>query len=101
MTDVSRIKVLARIRPFNSAEQARNDEKVVDVLENQSIRVQAFNGFNIDRTFQLDAVLDADSEQQNVFENIIPLLESALEGFNCTVFTCTSRGIIYNALIFL
>lgn len=84
-----RIKVLARIRPLNNKEKLKNDKIVLESTE-QSIQFDNNGLINIPRRFILDNVLNEYSTQENVFENIIPLLESYLDGYNCTVFTCKS-----------
>ena len=98
LVNQERIKVLARIRPLNNNEKLKNNIKVIESTE-QSIQ---FNNNTLNssilnftsRRFVLDAVLNEDSTQEEVFYNIILLLESFLNGYNCTVFTCKSIRII-------
>lgn len=83
-----RIKVICRIRPLNASEISRNEENILKVTSSETLEMEYQNGTMNGRTFQLDAVLDSNTTQEDVFTYIQPLLEGALEGYNCTVFTC-------------
>jgi hypothetical protein len=85
-----RIKVLARIRPLNSKEEARNDTRAIDTSSSKSIQLESI-GANLPRRFMLDAVLDENTSQEQIFSEISPLLDRFVNGYNCTVFTCESQ----------
>ena len=44
------------------------------------------------KTFQFDSVFDGSASQADVFAQTIPLLESSLQGYNCTIFTYGQTG---------
>jgi hypothetical protein len=92
-----RIKVLARVRPLNQREIAKNDHRVIETIGGQCIQFDNI-GSLVTRKFQLDAVLDEDITQEEVFMNITPLLESYLDGYNCTIFTCKSINLCHPLL---
>jgi hypothetical protein len=93
MSKYDRIKVLARIRPLNSRENASQDEVSVHVSSGKTIEVlNTASSSTSSRRFELDAVLPPDTTQSQVFEHILPLLESSLEGYNCTIFTYGQTG---------
>lgn len=89
MSTQDRIKVIARIRPLNSKEIARDDTGGIQaVTDGQCIHLEHSNGSSSGRRFVLDAVLDEDTSQNEVFKHIRPLLENSIQGYNTTIFTC-------------
>jgi len=44
------------------------------------------------KSFRFDAVFDGSASQSDVFSETIPLLQSALRGYNCTIFTYGQTG---------
>ncbi len=91
------IKVIGRIRPLSNNELTAGESEVLQVVDTCTLNVYTPNGFNNCKTFQLDGILDQHASQLDMFQNIEALLTSALDGFNCTIFTCT---IIYHFLIY-
>lgn len=92
MNKFDRVKVLARIRPLNSREHTSGDEVAVHVNSGKTLEVINATSSSSSRCFELDAVLDAGTSQDKVFDHILPLLESSLEGYNCTIFTYGQTG---------
>lgn len=89
MSTQDRIKVLARIRPLNSREIARDDAGGIQAINGgQCIQLEHSTGASSGRRFVLDAVLDEKTSQHEVFVEIEPLLENSIQGYNTTIFTC-------------
>lgn len=84
-----RIKVLARIRPLNQRELSKNDQYILSTSSDcQYIELLPNNLLTSTKRFLLDGVYDEKISQEDIFQDIIPLLESYLDGYNCTIFTC-------------
>ena len=92
MSKYDRIKVLARIRPLNNKEISSQDAVALNVSSGKSIDITSTAATHSRRKFELDAVLDENTSQDQVFEHILPLLESSIEGYNCTIFTYGQTG---------
>jgi hypothetical protein len=86
-----RIKVLARIRPLNQRELSKNDQYVLSTSsDGQYIELLQNNShlLSSSKKFLLDGVYDDKISQEEIFQNITPLLENYIDGYNCTIFTC-------------
>jgi hypothetical protein len=86
-----RIKVLARIRPLNQRELSKNDQYVLSTSsDGQYIELLQSNNHLLtsSKRFLLDGVYNEKISQEEIFQNIIPLLENYIDGYNCTIFTC-------------
>ena len=96
------VRVVVRLRPLSGAERELGEEEIVSVgSDKSSIKVllpdgedYAGNVRNTVKSFPLDGCLDKDSTQEAVFNEsgVIPLLNSALEGFSATVFAYGQTG---------
>ena len=74
------IKVICRIKPLpNSLE-----ERAVHVSSDRDISLASSSSLFSSRHFRLNKILDEDASQQDVFENVIPILRNFFDGFNCT-----------------
>ena len=92
MATQDRIKVLARIRPLSSKEISRGDGGGIhSVTGGQCIHLEHSSGATTGKRFVLDAVMDEDSSQEEVFSQIQPFLENAIQGYNTTIFTCNKN----------
>lgn len=89
------MQVIVRVRPLSPAERRDLSRVIVQPCEdNQSILVgeSAYGVAVGSKTFRFTSVLPVNASQQEVFEHAVPLLKSALEGFNCTIFTYGQTG---------
>jgi kinesin family protein 11 len=88
------IKVIARVKPLPEEEEAEEgtEGRCVHVSSGRDISVRAGGGLFNDRRFRLDAVLDGGAQQSDVFAHIVPLMQNAMAGFNCTVFMYGQTG---------
>jgi hypothetical protein len=89
MNNNDRIQVIARIRPFTKTELIRGDQSIA-TTSNDSIHLEN-DGFY--KSYKLDAVLDKNIDQSQVFERVEPLLESIMDGYNCSLLTYGQTGL--------
>ncbi|MCQ2821171.1 MAG: hypothetical protein MJ252_28255, partial [archaeon] len=88
-TNSENIKVMVRLRPLNQNEIGQPANFVT--IDGNSI--QTVNLKNEHRKFDFDYVAGQNSTQEEVFQNCsMPLCESALEGYNCTIFAYGQTG---------
>jgi hypothetical protein len=78
------IKVVGRVKPLG----VDGGERALFVSSERELALHSSNGQFSTRQFRLNYIHDEDATQEEVFENIIPLLQNYLEGFNCTIFMC-------------
>ena len=85
------IKVLVRVRPLSEAERSENNDSVVDVLSDQSLRVSSADG---KKTFtcSFDAVLNPIATQSDVYRVVRGCTEAVLDGINSTIFAYGQTG---------
>ncbi|CAM9176098.1 unnamed protein product, partial [Ectocarpus fasciculatus] len=86
----SNVKVIARVKPLTDDEA--EDGRCIHVTTSTDITLKVSGGLFSSRRFRLDAILDEDATQADVFENIVPLLQKFLSGYNCTVFVYGQTG---------
>ncbi|KAI6690615.1 hypothetical protein NL676_027443 [Syzygium grande] len=78
------VKVAVRIRPANEFE--RVGDRIVKKVSSDSLSVG-------DREFTFDSVFDASSSQEDIFQTVgVPLVQSALTGYNTCVLTYGQSG---------
>ena len=77
----SNVRVAVRLRPLNSRERlAGSDELIICDPVNRQIVAGPEN------CFKYDSVFGADSRQEDLFDELAkPLLDSFIDGFNCTI----------------
>ena len=92
MSSSDRLVVIARVRPLARTELARKEDSVIAVSGNSLALRQAGLGSRLGKRFQLDCVLDEKSTQHDVFCQIEPMLQTALDGYNATIFTYGQSG---------
>ena len=88
---IDSIKVLVRVRPLSEKEVNEENESVVDILNDQTLRVTSLDG---KRSFQcaFDAVLGPSASQAQVYDIVKSCTHSVLDGFNSTVFAYGQTG---------
>jgi len=85
MSSREHIRVAVRIRP----DEAGNERSCVSAVHTNGVLVDDVadpKGFSFDRVFW------PESSQEEVYEMVDPLVQSALEGFNATIFAYGSTG---------
>ncbi|XP_056463341.1 kinesin-like protein KIF18A isoform X1 [Gadus chalcogrammus] len=110
-TDVcNHVKVVVRVRPFNSKEKGDDMRKVVHVVDGRmlifdpkenhissfgipKVQKRKVRVVNKDLKFVFDNVFGEDSTQEEIFENTTKgVLDGFMIGFNCTVFAYGATG---------
>ena len=96
------IKVVLRVRPFNDAERARGDRRVIECLDDgRTVQIAGGGGVMEDfgrsaaaRTFAFSAVLDERCDQQAFFDRcgVAALISRALAGYSATLFAYGQTG---------
>ncbi|KMZ74969.1 Kinesin-related protein-like [Zostera marina] len=89
------VQVLVRCRPFSEDELRFNTPRVVTCNEFQrEVAVsQTVAGKRTDRVFTFDKVFGPTSQQIDLYNQAIyPIVNEALEGFNCTIFAYGQTG---------
>ncbi|XP_052903121.1 protein claret segregational [Anopheles moucheti] len=85
------IRVFCRVRPPLSTE-ANRIECGWKYLDEQSIELQAMDGTNKRMDFSFDHVFHPRTTQQDIFDNVSPLIQSALDGYNVCIFAYGQTG---------
>eukprot|EP01033_Poteriospumella_lacustris_P008690 gene8690-6249_t len=88
------ITVVVRCRPMNRKETDEKRSNIVDVdPENRSVGLRSLNPGEESKYFTFDATYD-EKTQQRIFydESCFNIIESALEGFNATIFAYGQTG---------
>jgi hypothetical protein len=85
------VRVVIRIRPFNSREISSGTSSCIEVANPQSLNLHLKNGT---RQYTFHHILDERTSQAQVFmeTGISTLLDSALEGYSATVFAYGQTG---------
>lgn len=84
------MQVIVRVRPPGGA-----DHVIVRPLQDTQSLVVEESSYGVAvgaKTFKFTSVLPVDARQSDVFEHVVPLLRSAMDGFNCTIFTYGQTG---------
>lgn len=90
------VQVVVRSRPMSNKELGGNFQNVVDVFQTRGV-IEIINPNEVSKenrkAFTYDAVYDANSTQQSVYDEIVrPLVSSVMEGFNGCVFAYGQTG---------
>ena len=90
---MDRVRVLCRVRPTTTEEQARG-ERVVAIQGNQRLRLQNAAEYvgEHEASWAFDAAYDTDASQAQVYESIQPITQDVLRGFHATVFAYGQTG---------
>ncbi|KAH0574402.1 Kinesin-like protein [Spironucleus salmonicida] len=98
-------QVLLRVRPMIQREQNNNDAICISINDTQiSLKEttgnQLFDEFSQLYQFNFDKIFDSTSENEDIFDQVQPLLTSFLEGYNATImcYGLTSSGKTYTML---
>ena len=86
------VKVVVRCRPMNEKEIRDGHTQVVEMDTNTGT-VDLVQENAAKKSFTFDLVYDCNSRQEDIYEEIgRPLVESVLQGFNCTIFAYGQTG---------
>lgn len=85
------IRVFCRVRPPLSSEVDRL-ECAWKYLDEQSLEIGATDGSNKRMEFNFDHVFHSKTTQEDIYENVAPLIQSALDGYNVCIFAYGQTG---------
>ncbi|XP_058059143.1 protein claret segregational [Anopheles bellator] len=85
------IRVFCRVRPPLPSETHRL-ECCWKYLDEQSIELMAMDGSNKRYDFSFDHVFHSRTQQEDIFDNVSPLVQSALDGYNVCIFAYGQTG---------
>lgn len=88
-SSASNVRVVARIRPLSARE--KNDQAILNALESKLVHVKGPH----QRWFELDAVLDGDSTQSELYEASgasTAVRTDLFSGFHCTILAYGQTG---------
>ncbi|KFB44479.1 AGAP002248-PA-like protein [Anopheles sinensis] len=85
------IRVFCRVRPPLASELHRV-ECGWKYLDEQSLELAAMDGTNKRIDFSFDHVFHPRTTQQDIFDNVSPLIQSALDGYNVCIFAYGQTG---------
>ena len=90
------IRVLARIRPLSKSEHAKKCRTSIALPDKTTMSVTVppkREGGNVTKKeFQFDTCFDSKSNQNEVFKQVAPLVQSALDGYNVCIFAYGQTG---------
>ena len=90
------IRVFTRVRPLLETERSLENALMTDeksVVVQSSTRIAAYNCNDArKRLFDLDFVFGPDSTQENVYREVHPFVQSAIDGFNVCIFAYGATG---------
>lgn len=85
------IRVFCRVRPPLQSEEDRL-ECAWKYLDESSLEIGATDGSNKRMEFSFDHVFHSRTPQEDIFENVAPLIQSALDGYNVCIFAYGQTG---------
>eukprot|EP00944_MAST-04C_sp_MAST-4C-sp1_P010332 g10332.t1 len=90
------IRVLARVRPLSKSEYAKKCKSSVKLPDATTMTVivpaKREGGSSTKKEFQFDTCFDTTSTQSDVFKQVAPLVQSALDGYNVCIFAYGQTG---------
>uniref|UniRef100_W5MTU6 Kinesin motor domain-containing protein n=1 Tax=Lepisosteus oculatus TaxID=7918 RepID=W5MTU6_LEPOC len=84
-----KIRVFCRIRPLSKSEIGRGSRIVVDCPDDYTVTVESSRGL---KEFQFDKVFNSSCTQEDIFEDTIRLIQSAVDGYNVCIFAYGQTG---------
>ncbi|XP_029916776.1 putative LOC110439812 homolog [Myripristis murdjan] len=84
-----KIRVFCRIRPLNRAEATQGGAIVVEKMDEYSVNLETPRG---QREFQFDKVFNAETTQEEIFQDTNRLIQSAIDGYNVCIFAYGQTG---------
>ena len=90
------IQVVVRCRPFNKKEKDQGCGSIIDIFSEErqvAIKDPSSSSSSQPKSFTFDGAYDENSQQRVFYdESCFGLVESVLEGFNCTIFAYGQTG---------
>ncbi|XP_069775734.1 kinesin-like protein KIFC1 isoform X2 [Narcine bancroftii] len=95
------IRVICRVRPLLASEKGRDvvhfqflphDKKAISLIKQQESRIGHSQKEEVIYNFSFDRVFQPMAKQEEVFEDISQLVQSALDGYNVCIFAYGQTG---------
>jgi len=86
------IRVYCRFRPMVKRELEKGDTAILTKKDSMHVEITRPPPLNDTKNFQFEAVFDGDSTQEAVFADCQDLIQSAVDGYNVTVFAYGQTG---------
>lgn len=88
-TSFGRVRVIVRCRPLLQSDSSQSNERLY--VDRQHVGIHEYQNSSSKR-FTFDRVLSSEATQQDVFMEVLPLVEHTLNGFNATVLAYGQTG---------
>lgn len=88
---MERIRVVARIRPLIDNEIKKNETVAVEHLNNTNLKIQTEYAPS-PKHYSFGRVFSANSSQEDIFGELLPLLSDCLNGYNASCITYGQTG---------
>ena len=85
------IRVYCRVRPINEREKSDGDEAVVDCSTETTLTI-ADKAAATTKAYEFDRVFDPQSSQEDVYRDVAPFVQSAVDGYSVCVFAYGQTG---------
>merc|ERR1711991_605313 len=90
------IRVLARVRPLSKREIKQKCKNVLKLADKSTLSLalppKRDGEASIKKEFSFDTCFPPSSSQQQVFEQVAPLVQSSLDGYNVCIFAYGQTG---------
>jgi len=84
------IRVLCRVRPLSSKEQADAAQSAITVVDEQCIQLLTEKG--AEKEFEFNRCFDAGDSQESVYSEVSSLVTSVIDGYNCCIMAYGQTG---------
>uniref|UniRef100_A0A0N4ZBS3 Kinesin motor domain-containing protein n=1 Tax=Parastrongyloides trichosuri TaxID=131310 RepID=A0A0N4ZBS3_PARTI len=84
------IRVFCRIRPFNTGEEYDKNLITTDPFDPDQLTIAADNGSN--KKYGVDKVFKEQDDQENIYQEISPVVTSCIDGKNVCIFAYGHTG---------
>jgi len=88
------IRVFVRVRPVLEGEMEDGNENnaVLHCIDNRKIVLSDIQNDNSEKAYTFDQVFDPSTSQKSVYDEIEPLIQSVVDGYNACVFSYGQTG---------
>jgi len=89
------VRAFVRVRPLSAAERDRGECAALVPSSSSEVRLNTGGGLRPSadaRRFEMDAVFGPEASQSTVFEEVAPLVRSALDGYHACIFAYGQTG---------
>ena len=85
-----KIRVFCRIRPLSKKEIANGSQSIVNTTDDYTVTCET--RANQIKPFVYDTIFQPDAAQEEVFEDCLALVQSAVDGYNVCIFAYGQTG---------